>query len=207
MARQARTPTEREESMRAIRAAALDLFAQKGFSAARLEDVAAAAGVAKGTIYLYFSSKQDLLEAIVANTIGASLTKVEQALAASPAPASELLRLLGRAMAMGIQDPDRRRVLHLVLSEGARFPAIADFYHREIISRGLALIRAIIAKGLRQRRIRLRRAGALSAAVHRPRPGRRDLERGVRAHRDARRPGDDRGACRASAARPDGRSE
>lgn len=134
--------------MRAIRAAALDLFAQKGFSAARLEDVAAAAGVAKGTIYLYFSSKQDLLEAIVANTIGASLTKVEQALAASPAPAGELLRLLGRAMAMGIQDPDRRRVLHLVLSEGARFPAIADFYHREIISRGLRLIRAIIAKGL-----------------------------------------------------------
>ncbi|MGO8740320.1 TetR/AcrR family transcriptional regulator [Rhodoblastus sp.] len=134
--------------MRAIRAAALDLFAQKGFSAARLEDVAAAAGVAKGTIYLYFSSKQDLLEAIVANTIGATLTKVEQALAASPAPAAELLRLLGRAIAMGIQDPDRRRVLHLVLSEGARFPAIADFYHREIISRGLRLIRAIIAKGL-----------------------------------------------------------
>ncbi len=134
--------------MRAIRAAALDLFAAKGFSAARLDDVAAAAGVAKGTIYLYFSSKQDLLEAIVADTIGATLGQVEQAVAASPAPASETLRLMGRAMAMGVQDPDRRRVLHLVLSEGARFPAIADFYHREIISRGLRLIRAIIAKGL-----------------------------------------------------------
>ncbi len=134
--------------MRAIRAAALDLFARKGFSAARLDDVAAAAGVAKGTIYLYFSSKQDLLEAIVASTIGATLAQVEQAVAASPAPASELLRLMGRAIALGLQDPARRRVLHLVLSEGARFPAIADFYHREIISRGLGLIRAIIAKGL-----------------------------------------------------------
>ncbi|WP_298352523.1 TetR/AcrR family transcriptional regulator [Rhodoblastus sp.] len=134
--------------MRAIRAAALDLFAQKGFSATRLDDVAAAAGVAKGTIYLYFPSKQDLLEAIVASTIGATLTQVEQAIAASPAPASELLRLMGRAMALGVQDPERRQVLHLVLSEGARFPAIAQFYHREIISRGMSLIRAIIAKGL-----------------------------------------------------------
>ena len=134
--------------MRAIRGAALDLFAQKGFSSTRLDDVAAAAGVAKGTIYLYFPSKQDLLEAIVASTIGATLTQVEQAVAASAAPASELLRLMGRAMARGVQDPERRQVLHLVLSEGARFPRIAQFYHREIISRGMRLIRAIIAKGL-----------------------------------------------------------
>ncbi len=148
MGRQAHSSAEREERMRAIRAAALDLFARKGFSAARLDDVAAAAGVAKGTIYLYFSSKQDLLEAIVASTIGATLAEVEQAVAASPAPASEKLRLMGRAIALGVQDPTRRRVLHLVLSEGARFPAIADFYHREIISRGLRLIRAIIAKGV-----------------------------------------------------------
>jgi AcrR family transcriptional regulator len=148
LGRQARTSVEREERMRAIRTAALDLFTRKGFSAARLDDVAAAAGVAKGTIYLYFPSKQDLLEAIVASTIGATLAQVEQAVAASPAPASELLRLIGRAIALGVQDPTRRRVLHLVLSEGARFPAIADFYHREIISRGLRLIRAIIAKGL-----------------------------------------------------------
>jgi AcrR family transcriptional regulator len=148
MGRQARTSAEREERMRAIRAAALDLFAARGFSAARLEDVAAAAGVAKGTIYLYFPSKQDLLEAIVASTIGATLAQVEQTVAASPAPASELLRLMARAMALGVQDPERRRVLHLVLSEGARFPAIAQFYHREIISRGMRLIRAIIAKGL-----------------------------------------------------------
>jgi AcrR family transcriptional regulator len=133
--------------MQTIRSAALDLFSAKGFYATRLEDVAAAAGIAKGTIYLYFPSKQDLLEAIVAATIGATLAEVEQAVAASPAPASELLRLMVRAMAAGVQDPDRRRVLHLVLSEGARFPAIAQFYHREIISRGLRLIRIIIAKG------------------------------------------------------------
>ena len=147
MRRQARTEAEREERMRAIRAAALDVFSAKGFSAARLDDVAAAAGVAKGTIYLYFKSKDDLLEAIVHTTIGALLANFEQAVANSPAPASEILRMMGQTIASAIDDDDRRRVLYLVMSEGARFPSIADFYHREIISRGMKLLRAIVAKG------------------------------------------------------------
>ncbi len=148
MRKQARTEAEREERMRTIRAAALDVFAAEGFAAARLDDVAQAAGVAKGTIYLYFKSKEDLFEAIVKSTIGVVLANFEQANAVSPAPASELLRMMGKVLANAIEDGDRRRVLHLVLSEGARFPAIADFYHREIISRGMGLMRAIIAKGI-----------------------------------------------------------
>jgi AcrR family transcriptional regulator len=147
MIRQARTDAERENRMRVIRAAALDVFAADGFAAARLEDVAASAGVAKGTIYIYFKSKQDLLEAIVSSTIGVTLQNFEQAVAASPASASDLLRLMGKTIATALQDRDRQRVLHLVLSEGGRFPAIADFYHREIIVRGRALIRAIVEKG------------------------------------------------------------
>ena len=147
MARQARTKADRDDRIRAIQAAALDVFAAKGFSAARLDDIAAAAGIAKGTIYLYFKSKDELFEAIVKSTIGVTLGHVEQAVAASPAPASQLLRLVGQAIAGALDDPDRKRVVHLVLSEGARFPAIADFYHREIIARGMALVRAIVAKG------------------------------------------------------------
>ncbi len=133
--------------MRTIRAAALDVFSAKGFSAARIDDVAAAAGVAKGTIYLYFKSKDDLLEAIVRSTIGALLENFEQAVASSPAPASQIFRMMGQTIATAIDDADRRRVLYLVMSEGARFPSIAEFYHREIISRGLKLLRAIVAKG------------------------------------------------------------
>lgn len=148
MRKQARTEAEREERMRTIRVAALDVFAAQGFAAARLDDVARAAGVAKGTIYLYFKSKDDLFEAIVKSTIGVVLANFEQVVAVSPAPASEMLRMMGRVIATAIEDGDRRRVLHLVLSEGARFPAIADFYHREIISRGMRLMRVIIAKGI-----------------------------------------------------------
>jgi len=146
--KQVRTEAEREERTRTIRAAALDIFAARGFAAARLEDVARAAGVAKGTIYLYFNSKEDLFEAIVKSTIGVVLANFEQAVAVSPAPASQMLRMMGLVIANAIEDTDRRRVLHLVLSEGARFPAIADFYHREIISRGMRLMRVIVAKGI-----------------------------------------------------------
>ena len=55
--------------------------------------------------------------------------------------------MMGQTIATAIDDADRRRVLYLVMSEGARFPSIAEFYHREIISRGLKLLRAIVAKG------------------------------------------------------------
>src|SRR6266581_1237076 len=115
MRRQARTPEERDERMRDIRAAALDVFSAKGFSAARIDDIAAAAGVAKGTIYLYFNSKEDLLEAIVKSTIGVLLDTFEQAVAvsmsSSGATASHMLRLVGQALAHAIEDADRRRVL------------------------------------------------------------------------------------------------
>jgi len=147
MARQARTPEAREARVKTIMAAALDQFSKVGFEAARLDDIAQAAGVAKGTIYLYFESKERLLEELVASTISAPLEALEQQVAASSAPASELLRQFGAFMAQAAQDVDRRRVMHLVFSEGARFPAIAQFHHREVISRGAALVRAIIAKG------------------------------------------------------------
>jgi AcrR family transcriptional regulator len=147
MAKQARTPQARQAREQAIMAAALDQFSQVGFEAARLDDIAAQAGIAKGTIYLYFESKERLLEALVAATISAPLEALEKSVAASTAPASELLRAFGRFMAQAAGDPDRRRAMHLVFSEGARFPAIARFHHREVISRGSALIRAVIAKG------------------------------------------------------------
>ncbi|MBB4198294.1 AcrR family transcriptional regulator [Rhodoblastus sphagnicola] len=147
MSKQARTPQAREERVRAIMAAALDQFSHAGFQAARLDDIAAQAGIAKGTVYLYFESKERLLEALVASAIGAPLEAMEKAVAASSAPASDLLRAFGAFMIQAADDPDRRRVMHLVFSEGARFPAIAQFHHREVISRGAALIRAIIARG------------------------------------------------------------
>lgn len=146
MARPAQTEAERETRMRDIRAAALEIFSARGFSAARLDDVAQAAGVAKGTIYLYFRSKEELFESIISHTIGAKLTEVEAALAADLS-APDLLRLLLAKFADSIEDPERSAVLQLVFAEGARFPAIADFYHREVISRGTELIRRIAVKG------------------------------------------------------------
>lgn len=146
MARPAQTEAEREARMREIRMAALEVFSAHGFSAARLDDVAQAAGVAKGTIYLYFRSKEELFESIISHSIGASLSGVEAALEEGWS-APDLLRLLLRKIADSIEESEKGAVLHLVFAEGARFPAIAEYYHREVISRGTELIRKIAARG------------------------------------------------------------
>lgn len=143
-----------EDRREAILDAALDVFSSRGFSAARLEDVAARAGIAKGTVYLHFRSKQDLFEQLVIRTI---LPVIERmgALAADPEvsarEAVERLHGFFRAEVLGTR---RKEVLRLVLSEGARFPAIAAFYHREVISRGLPVLRAIAARGVQRGELR-----------------------------------------------------
>src|SRR4051812_29332974 len=95
-ARQARTPEARQEREAAIRAAALDVFVAKGFADARLEDVAARAGVAKGTIYLYFDSKEALLQALVRAAVAGPIADFQQKLQETELSTEESLRLLSR---------------------------------------------------------------------------------------------------------------
>ena len=58
-----------------ISAAALDLFVERGYAGTRLDDVAARAGVSKGTVYLYFASKEDLFKAVVREGLVSPLTE------------------------------------------------------------------------------------------------------------------------------------
>src|ERR1043165_9431557 len=74
--------------------AALAVFAQKGFAATRLDDVAARAGITKGTIYLYFDSKQALFEALARQSIGAQIDMITARLAQFPGSSAELLRFV-----------------------------------------------------------------------------------------------------------------
>src|SRR5215204_7426944 len=93
-ARRARSKEAREAKLQAILDAALDVFAEKGFADTRLDDVAARAGVAKGTIYLYVESKQALFEALVRSGITAPLAAVEAQVLALDATAETMLRML-----------------------------------------------------------------------------------------------------------------
>ena len=141
-----RRPTP-EERRAAILSAALDVFSQNGFAAAKLDDVAQKAGVAKGTLYLYFPDKEALFEALVTGLASPVLDRVE-ALAADPSlsPVAVLDRIL-EVFQQTILEENRGRLLRLVISEGPRFPKIAAFHHREVVSRGLRIVRLLGARG------------------------------------------------------------
>jgi AcrR family transcriptional regulator len=141
------------ERRAAIMEAGLDEFVARGFTAARLEDVAKRAGVAKGTIYLHFKDKEALFEELVRTAIVPLIGQ----LAKLPPPSGSVRETLEGFATTFIQEVATTRradIIRLILAEGPRFPAIADFYYREVISRGLAAMRALIELGIERGEIR-----------------------------------------------------
>ena len=141
-----RRPTQ-DERRAAILAAALDVFAENGFAAARLDDVAQKAGVAKGTLYLYFPDKEALFEALLQGLVSPVLQRIEVLSEDTALPASAILTGILTVFQTEIIGTNRERILRLIISEGPRFPRIAEFYHREVISKGREIIRTIAARG------------------------------------------------------------
>jgi AcrR family transcriptional regulator len=128
--------------------AALDTFRAKGFAATRMEDIAARAGVSKGTIYLYYPSKIAIFEALIRANLLPNLHRMEATLAAFPGSAAEALRLVGHTLAEVTAQPRLAAVPKLVLAEAGNFPDIARFYRHQVIGRGLALVADIISRGI-----------------------------------------------------------
>jgi AcrR family transcriptional regulator len=128
--------------------AALAVFAEKGFAATRLDDIAAKAGITKGTIYLYFDSKQALFEALARQSIGAQIDHIQTQLAQFPGSSAELLRFVLSTMGRFAITSDRVVLPRLVLAEAANFPQLAEFWRREVVERGIALMSSIIQRGI-----------------------------------------------------------
>lgn len=129
-------------------AAALDVFVEKGYAAARLEDVAARAGVSKGTLYLYFDSKEVLFKAVVREGLLPALAESEGLVAGFSGSAADLLREVIGGMWRLIGSQRIGGIPKLVFAEAHNFPEIARFYHEEVILRGTALIRGVIERGI-----------------------------------------------------------
>jgi AcrR family transcriptional regulator len=140
---------EPQARRQAILDAALAIFAERGFDAARLDDVAARAGVAKGTLYLYFHDKEALFEELIRSAVKPVFEGISQAARADDVPASEIFAAFFTLFEKEVLDTHRKLLLRLVISEGPRFPAIAEFYHREVVSRGLRMLREVAARGVR----------------------------------------------------------
>jgi AcrR family transcriptional regulator len=137
-------PPERRQ---AILDAALNVFAEQGFAAARLDDVARQAGVAKGTLYLYFRDKEELFEQILKSVAGPVMSRVEALAAIESVPANLLLAQILQFLQTEVLDTNRERLLRLLISEGHRFPKIAEFYHREVVNKGREAVRTIAKRG------------------------------------------------------------
>jgi AcrR family transcriptional regulator len=143
----ARKPrVEAAERRQAILDAALVVFAAHGFEAARLDEVAARAGVAKGTLYLYFEDKQALFESLVKSAIDPIFERVEAVSAAPDLPLPQVLQIFFALFRTQVLETDRKLLVRLVIAEGPRFPAIAEFYHRNVVARMLPVIRKIAAR-------------------------------------------------------------
>jgi AcrR family transcriptional regulator len=127
--------------------AALRLFADRGYAATKLEDVAAAAGIGKGTIYLYFPTKEDLFRAVVRQAVLPNLTAAEALLQDPNASAADILRAIAERFLL-LLDTDLTAIPKLVVAESGNFPAIARFYAEEVILKGMALIRGVLARGI-----------------------------------------------------------
>ena len=143
-----RNEEQRQAKLQAILDAALDVFAEKGFADARLDDVAARAGVAKGTIYLYFASKEALFEALIRSGIAAPIEAIEERVLALDLPAEATLRMLFAFLRQEVLGTRRKEIVRLILSEAGRFPDIAAVYHREVVSRGMRLLRRLAERAI-----------------------------------------------------------
>jgi AcrR family transcriptional regulator len=132
-----------EVRRQAILEAALATFAEQGFAAARLDDVAARAGVAKGTLYLYFASKEALFEALIRAAVSPLLEQVGRVAAAPGLPPAQALETFFALFEAQVLGTDRKLLLRLIISEGARFPKLAEIHYREVVTKGLALMRSL----------------------------------------------------------------
>ncbi|HJZ31282.1 MAG TPA: TetR/AcrR family transcriptional regulator [Hyphomicrobiaceae bacterium] len=127
----------------AILEAALTEFAARGYEAARLDDVAAAAGVAKGTLYLYFKDKQALFEELVLGALTPIMDRIGAARLSPDIKPLDVIEMFFALFQKEVLGTPRKHLLRLIIAEGPRFPSIAEFYYREVVMRGLALMREI----------------------------------------------------------------
>jgi len=131
---------ERRDS---ILAAALDEFSARGFEAARLDDVARRAGVAKGTIYLYFRDKETLFQELVRAMLTPVIGTIE-AMSAANLPLAVLADRIVELFVREVYETRRKDVIRLIISEGRRFPKLAEFYYREVLARIITAVRSLL---------------------------------------------------------------
>ena len=131
-----------------ITAAALELFVERGFAATRLEDVAARAGVSKGTVYLYFANKEELFKAVVREGLVSPIAEMRDVVEQFPGGSFELLRMMVRGWWEKVGATRMSSIPKLLLGESGNFPELVRFYLAEVVEPGHAVLTAIVKRGI-----------------------------------------------------------
>lgn len=128
--------------------AALELFVEKGFATTRVEEVAKLAGVSKGTLFLYYASKEELLKAVVRENISGRFAQWSAELERFQGSSADLLRYCVAAWWQRIGSTKVSGITKLMVSEAHNFPELANFYATEVIQPGKQLIARVLQRGV-----------------------------------------------------------
>lgn len=139
---------QKEARRVAIIEAALEAFTSQGFTATKLDEVAERAGIGKGTIYLYFNSKENLFEEVVRHNMFPVRDAAESFLAGFTGSASELLQMHLRNVYSSMNNPKIPMLMAMIFGEGLRFPSISNFFFKEVISHSQGMLRSIVQRGI-----------------------------------------------------------
>ena len=137
-----------------IIAAALSVFAEKGFAAAKLEEIARRAGISKGTLYLYFETKQDMFRAVVREVVVPNVEAVEQAALAADLPFAATVRMLLPRFAQVVTTLPIGAVAKMVIGESRNFPELARVWHDEVIFKALGLVAGVVERAQERGEVR-----------------------------------------------------
>ena len=148
VAAHAKSARRKEARPSELLAAALDLFVEKGFAATRAEQVAHRAGVSKGTLFLYFASKEELFKAVVRENISGRYPEWNAELDAFSGSSSDLLHHCMQAWWAEFGDTKASGISKLIMSEASNFPELAAFYEKEVVEPGRQLIGKILQRGM-----------------------------------------------------------
>jgi AcrR family transcriptional regulator len=128
-----------------IVAAALEVFTDRGFAAARLDDIAARAGVSKGAIYLYFATKEDIFRAVVEQNVAPNLDLIRETVATHPGPLAPLLRGFIATFSVVVADSPVGGIVKMVIGEARNFPELAQVWHDRLVAPALGVMSGAIA--------------------------------------------------------------
>lgn len=128
--------------------AALDLFVERGFAVTKLDDIAARAGVSKGTLYLYFANKEELFKAVIQQGVLPVLAEGEEMLAQHQSDARSLLQAMLTRWWELFGTTNLAGIVKLMISEAGNFPDVAQYYYENVIVRGRGLIREVLERGV-----------------------------------------------------------